>query len=333
MRITHGFHGLIVMMVVLLAGMPATAEELGDPVWWPEPSELLIEECQEWASYYWEWYETGIIPLGVDGFEFSEPVGSGMNPLQFSLAVFEDLYADHLTDDYEISDLIMDDPAIFAAFKHHSMTGELDAPYVLIIGKDGKDKKKKPTLTPGLVPVNDCDRITNPDLRALCELLRQGVIDSKLPGSPCYREDGDWRWSTPGFDCDDYADAMRWWLQNYLRGDFPDVQVGVLGLMYGRSGHVVNYIYLNGAYWLVDAQTGEVRGPYGSMAELKAAAWQLMRDEYWLPGYDPPFKRIGGGGWLVEPSPWYTDPQRRQEIIDCLGLDDPTKYFPPDFQP
>ncbi|MDG2200755.1 MAG: hypothetical protein P8K80_06195 [Phycisphaerales bacterium] len=332
MRTSRGIHGLIVMMVLLLAVVPATAEEFGEPVWWPEPTELTIEECQEWASYYWEWYETGIIPPGADRFEFSEPVGSGMNPLQFSLVVFEDLYADHLTDDYEIWEFIMDEPAIYEAFKHHSITGELDAPYVLVIGNDSKGKKKKPGLSPGLVPVDSCSSITDPILRALCERLHRGVGDSRLPYSPCYQEDGSWPWSRPGFDCDDYADAMRWWLQYYLRGEFPDVEIGKLSLYYGRSGHVVNYIYLNGAYWLVDAQTGEVRGPYGSMAELKAGAWQLMRDLYWAPDYDPWLKRTWG--WpIMEPSPWYTDPERRQEIIDRLRLVDPTRYWPPDFQP
>lgn len=342
----------------------ARSAEYGHPIPSTEPTESQIAECQQWAAYYWAWKDTGQIPPGADEFSFSFTTGGAFDPFQPTVVLFTQLYASQLSSTYTIWNLIEDDPEVLAAFRYHSLTGEVTTSFnspatiehlnmiaqaisggtttveceILLeytfpdgdgeIRVEGDNlvsnvvtKKKRPPFPPGPGP-------TEPD--PVRERLRQKTNESKLPWSDCYRDDSGWPWGTPGFDCDDYAQALRNYLRNKLIGEYPDMQAYYLWLTWWRDGHCLNVIVVNGKYYVIDAQTGAISGPYSTWEEMVAAAWQMMRDLGYLeddPWFPSATKSDTPRRWR-EPGPWFTDPDRRQEIIkDCLGIDDDTPYL------
>lgn len=172
--------------------------------------------------------------------------------------------------------------------------------------------------------------------------LRHFVDLSRL-GSECvakclYTKDIDPHWfmyhrnepGRPGFDCDDFADALLAWLLHHLRGIYPGVEGYQLihwftdcnGTM---VGHVAVYIKIGAYFYLIEPQTGKITGPFpitdhpdprtlhtpcGALGEgvhydpARPVRWRLA----------PPNKRPE-----AEPAPWFTNPSMRQKLIDCIN--------------
>lgn len=369
MRSNHLCQIIFVICFAILPAKFARSANVNGAVVWPEPNEAQLQELQQWAAYFWHWRETGEVLPGADGFQFSVAPGGGFCGLQPTIVLFEYLYADQLTEEYTIWELIVDNPAIYAAFKQHSLTGELstelwdpatelhwdmviraadgvidiadcdemeyDSVGDLEVGIGGEGltsnvllkKKKKPCPVP---PDGDGDGV--PDIwEELWRKIRDGVRDSGLGFHDCYQSDSSWPWGKPGFDCDDYAEAMIHWLRHYLEQDYPGIDVYFLWVTWYGDGHAMVVIEENGVYFLVDPQTGQTLGPFSSWAEMVAAAWDFMKvwygvDDPWLPSA----KKRTSRPWN-EPSPWYDDPERLQEFIDCMGIADPAPYLPDDY--
>ena len=326
------FTGLLAGAVIAVASVTAQANDGNHASDGSDLDDSIIQECQQWATYYWQWYETGVVPTGAEDFEFSFEVDDGMNPLLHSIVLFDQIYADEITPDYTIWNLIEDDPAVYLAFKIHSVTGV----NIMQVGLESK-KKIRPELIPDLPLPRNCSHIEDVLLKEFCEALHEAWRESDFweenydPNDPdgCYEPDSMWPYGKPGFDCDDYADAMRWFLWHKLSGNYPDVETFTLALYFGLSGHAVTGVKFNGHYWFVDPQTGELYGPFSSWESLVAGALAYMKanDIYTWPRA---VKKRTTPRWN-EPYYWYTDPERRQEIADCFGWEDPGLYFPPDY--
>ncbi|MEE2907753.1 MAG: hypothetical protein VX527_07960 [Planctomycetota bacterium] len=317
------FTGLLAGAVIAVASVTAQANDGNHASDGSSMDDPFIQECQEWATYFWQWYETGMVPPGADEFEFSFEVDDGMNPLLPTLVLFEQIYADELSPDYTIWNLIEDDSAVYLAFKIHSVSGV----NIMRAGLVGKDKKR-PDLIPEIPLPKGCDHIQDEALREFCEKLHE-VFHAADFQPFCYKADSKWPWGKPGFDCDDYADAMRWFLWHHLSEQYPEIEVFTLALYFGRSGHAVTALHFNGQYWFMDPQTGEIYGPFSNWEALEAAVRSFMKaqDMYTWPRR---IKKRTTPPWN-EPGYWYTDPDRRQEIADCFGWEDPGLYFPPDY--
>ena len=223
------FTGLLAGAVIAVASVTAQANDGNHASDGSDLDDPIIQECQQWATYFWQWYETGIVPPGADEFEFSIEVDDGMNPLLHTLVLFEQIYADEMTPDYTIWNLIEDDSAVYLAFKIHSVSGV----NIMRAGLVGKDKKK-PDLFPELPLPKGCDHIQDEELREFCEKLHEAFHAADFQPL-CYKDDSRWPWGKPGFDCDDYADAMRWFLWHHLSEQYPGVDVFTLALYFGAQ--------------------------------------------------------------------------------------------------
>jgi len=89
-----------------------------------------MQELRDWATWYWGVVDGDIIidPDTPLEYPLSFKTGRRFDPFFFTAEEFRFLYQDYLTIGYDIYDLIEDDPGVFDAFKHHTMTGRLLLP-------------------------------------------------------------------------------------------------------------------------------------------------------------------------------------------------------------
>lgn len=344
-----------------------------DKVIWFAPHQTQIEECHQWTAIFWEWRETGIVPANAINFHWSIEPGSKFNPLQPSIVIFTELYADLLDSDYIIWDLLSHDPQVLAAFKHHSLTGEVitdattpatiihldfiqnawntismdeecaavSAEYSSNGGFELVDNFGRLALLSKITVLTkietcpliltDGDESHDPPWLGLKQKIRQLIEDSKLPHTrPCYRSDSLFPWGPPGFDCDDYADMLNELLRHSLQNDYPDLEVNFLWLTWWGDGHAMTVFRSGGFYYVIDPQSGQVRGPFSDWNNMRSGAWQLLREISDPSMNDPylPATEIRRTRTIVEPQPWYTDPLLKQQVLDCLGITNPGLYLP-----
>lgn len=260
--------------------------------------ETTTQELRQWAAIFWQWYDTGVIPPEAECFQFTNPdqFPPGFHPFNEAEALFLLVYSDRIEaarlvavgGHYGVWNLLQDDPDILAQFRLYTLTGALpvgDPNGVQPLGS------YPPTIGPLLYmqllplaqmeavkikkvcPAGHTEPISDeqlPDwLRGFNRVLRQLVAASQLAEAAMdalYDEDicHWWPWSRRiGFDCDDFADALAGWLLNRI-GLIPGVTVEQLRVSWanGKIGHVMTIVTHGGYYWIIDAQTGLVRGPF-----------------------------------------------------------------------
>jgi hypothetical protein len=202
-------------------------------------------ELQQWSAMFWQWYDTGVEPAGFADFQFSHPdrYPPAFHPFIEPLIVFGELYAGQWSvpstgdDAFGIWDLVQQDPVIFQQFRHYTTTGEL--PGGAAGGGAGDPPSEPPPIRPPITP-GDLPE----DVREFDDRLRQWVPASNLqhtwprydhvedlndPSIPhedipgFWDEDNKYHDNQPGFDCDDWADAMAGWLQHrFCEGGYAD---------------------------------------------------------------------------------------------------------------
>jgi len=323
------------------------------------PSSSQLQECRAWAQFYWNWRDTGLVDPEWEHLQFSFPVWQNFNPLLPSIIAFEQLFAARLIPSYALEDLLRDDPAVLAAFRHHTVTGEiitplsdppatashlrlvvlavqpasneLQEPCVEVSAAVSEDGlyfaasgtaiesniligKKKPCPTPVPSPP-----VLDPFGRTIEDILRDSGLS--VPGhvTCLYAEDGGWWWSSPGFDCDDFALAARNYLYWRLRGQFPDAKFRFLLANWWGDGHSMVLVEHLGKFYVIDPQTGRVLGPFDSTTsqEFIDAVWQLMSDGFgvrdpFLPRLTPSESPVHR--FAPEPDAWHTDPTQRERV-------------------
>lgn len=142
-----------------------------------------------------------------------------------------------------------------------------------------------------------------------------------------YKEDG--KFIGPGFDCDDYAEAMAEW----LRRKYPNAELWTLGYFWFGDGHAVTVIRIDGYFYMIDPQTGVISGPFATTDEVHASVKKLMKDWYGVsPGWADPFERYrwrdpSARPELIEPGPWYTDPEIKEHFRNNMP-NPPEDYMP-----
>lgn len=65
---------------------------------------------------------------------------------------------------------------------------------------------------------------------------------------------------TPGFDCDDYAEAMVCYLKNEWQENYVGATFSYVMIYWGGFGHGMVLVHLNGHVFVIDPQSGEVKG-------------------------------------------------------------------------
>lgn len=336
------------------------------------PGDITQADVQGYSRHIRYWLEKGVPSPGASGFKLTYPdrVGENAAIQQDALVLFTDLYADRLVLDmddpgyYTIEDLILDDPEVFDRFMEYTTTGVL----ALRAERDGKDvtNQHMEMIALAIATDDDCLEVTDywviavsntdyevgsmlltekkkckpptpgpgpqPEPENIPDILKNPVRDFPLRQHPYYEDDGSWPWSQPGFDCDDWADALAEYLRRILEGQVEDLEIWQFWVTWKGDGHVVTVVRINGKYYIVDGQTGMMRGPYDSLEDAKDGAWDIMKDGYDVDKDDVWFPRITkrkpGERPFVEPSPWYTDPDRRRDFEEDTGLD-PDDYTPP----
>jgi hypothetical protein len=338
------------------------------------PPSSQLEECRQWAQFYWNWRDTGLVDPEWQNMRFSFPAGENFNPLLPSIVAFEELFEARLGPDYTLEELLADDPVVLLAFRQHSITGEIVTPLsdayatanhlrlvITAIDPDPNQSqepcsdvsaavsddglyfamsgtvlesniligKKKPCPTPTPNPP-----ILDPFGRTIEDILQDSRLAVPARVACLYLSDGGWWWSSPGFDCDDFALAARNYLYWRLRGQFPDAKFSFLLANWWGDGHSMVLIEHLGKFYVVDPQTGRVVGPFDSTSSQQfiEAVWDLMADEYGIS--DPILRRLTPSEGPVhplapEPGPWHTDPVQRARIKECLDILDDSLYVDP----
>lgn len=268
--------------------------------------------------------------------------------LKTSLDADEKAFAEHLTLAVSGNDGQAEATASFVEFDGEGLTSDL-----LVVSATTSYTGDMATIAPG-TPVPTPSGPDIPD--CLLEWIRRSHLgyDWSLSNPACvpkclYQKDTNRECflffttcdAKPGFDCDDFADALLAWLLHHLRGMYPDMEGYVLEHWYTNCkgeevGHAVVYIKIGDSFYIIEPQTGKIRGPYpatsnpdprvlmdpctngggGTYKPDKPVKWRLV----------PPNKRLHPD----EPPPWHTDPAMRQHLIDCLQRCYPNMPVNPD---
>lgn len=371
----------VVAAVSLGAASYALGAVPGEVVMWGETTDRHREVLRAHAAAFWEAWDAHHAGEPVE-FDFVWPEdvqpGDGFDPFFLSVETLSAVYADRLVVEgevytYDIYDLIEDDPEVFEAFRHHSLTGELVTPiasqqqaalrHFLLqvlsphqyseIDGDTEDPCTDvyyvessglvvtTTMVSSTIDVysqpNPCPGAGGtytpevPELEAFKQALRDAIDDSGLTtlyDSGFRIKDGRLFW--PGFDCDDYADAIAWWLEKEFGWYGSNFEVMQLWMRWPGTGHVVTVVRIGQHYFVIDVQTGTMRGPYSSMEDAVQAAWSII-DEFYLP--NAPRSRVvhrePGERPFIEPNPWYEDPDVVDRFRQSMPGRDPSDYAPP----
>ncbi|GAB4554369.1 MAG: hypothetical protein Tsb0013_16990 [Phycisphaerales bacterium] len=336
----------------------------------------MIEELRVYAAQFWAHMDDpDLVPAPSDEFSFPTSDNFDPFYLTSALMseVYADQLVSNpdLGIPYHIEDLIRDDPQVLDAFRHHTLTGELLTPMastsavsrhlqLALLGEVVEEaelecepiyivKAQAPEVR-GEMVANVFDESfsqvaskkkpkpcnpTGPPPVTIPQPLRDAVRDSGLD-EDCWLADGGWWFSDPGFDCDDFADAMAEWLKR----QFPDAEIWNLYFSYATGGHAMTVIRIDGYFYLIDAQYGVIRGPFETAQEVQEAAKKIMEDLYGVEFYwIDPYRRYRwvAPGWrpsLREPVRWWEDEDMLEHFCDCFGKD-PNDYMPadqPDYQ-
>lgn len=297
-------------------------------------------ELQEWASIFWEWYDTGIIPPGAETFAFTHPAQfpRWFHPLNPALTVFRDIYRHRLPPDeygYAIGDLLEHDPLVMQHFREYTTTGVLRTPtfedpqaaahHLERLQQAQSGQSTAYTLL-GHWEITESTTVTSDGLvtkKKIPNPPAPGVDPTPLPGIPGdiqdswddsgiyrmpYTPDG-WPWE-PGFDCDDYADALAAWLRHYLVPEYEGMTVEIIWITWFGGGHAIVRVCYNGACWYVDPQTGEILPCISSCTVRDIIEWfndvGYEIGDPWFPGWY--LKDPNERPWF-EPNPWWHNPE------------------------
>lgn len=132
----------------------------------------------------------------------------------------------------------------------------------------------------------------------------------------------------PGFDCDDFADAIGAFLVKDKEGaSYSQVGCTFRGGNKKKGSHAITRIDAGGQYWLVDGQTGLTSGPHNTDVPMDASS--ITEGGYGAQdgttntnqSTDAPNDRSWGRGLFGngEPDPWHTDPEERRRFEDKTG--------------
>jgi hypothetical protein len=169
-----------------------------------------------------------------------------------------------------------------------------------------------------------------------CVANESGKLTGPWPsGKKLYKSDKLATWfglvsGTPGFDCDDFADAIGAYLTKGKAGaSYCTVYTSWIatdpsnGKKKGKVGHLVTMIKAGGKYWLVDAQTGATSGPFdaGTPPDASTVTGGYSKkpgSDYTDPKPIPPNDR---SRWSGEPPPWHTSREMKECFNEVTGLD------------
>ncbi|MBL0870793.1 MAG: hypothetical protein IBJ18_09490 [Phycisphaerales bacterium] len=237
------------------------------------------------------------------------------------------------------------DPTAFENYsKLVNSAGQCSSP-VDFVGESSTSQSATSLKTTGLVYVGvSCpDPVvgtlpTGDEITATIKRNLPGPVT--VPGDPFYWPDGKVPCGTnpdgtvkycdspghPGFDCDDFARAWLAWLKKQLKPFYPDAEYYFLSVYWiGPDGkphaHAVCLILIDGNWYIVDPQSGEIYGP------IEKRSWYDPRREDFGPSLEDLLKKWYGTpnpkdiDWKRRPpdwinpndvQPWYTDPDVKE---------------------
>jgi hypothetical protein len=144
-----------------------------------------------------------------------------------------------------------------------------------------------------------------------------------------YRDDSWWGWGQPGFDCDDFADAMYAWLMNHLAPLYPDITIEIVWINGTGAGHALIRVCYGGLCYYIEPQTGAILVCHVDCSAAFVVGKLLGHNINYAPG---------STSWEIgkpncrpnsEPAPWHADPDRKQEIKDKLAPNEIEDYIWP----
>ncbi len=158
----------------------------------------------------------------------------------------------------------------------------------------------------------------DPPSPSIPEEIQQEWWDSKLRNMT-HESDG-WPWQ-PGFDCDDFADALAAWLQNHLVPNYPGMTVEIIWVTWYGNGHAIVRVCYNGTCYYIDPSSGLMMPVCDTPCTLQDVIDWLKEEGYidgnpWFPGWD--IKEPNERPWF-EPGPWWTDPDACKKIEEETG--------------
>jgi hypothetical protein len=197
-------------------------------------------------------------------------------------------------------------------------------PWDYVGGPTGPAERPKPITPETKKSVEEC--VNN----------ESGKLTGPWPsGKKLYKSDTLASWfglvsGTPGFDCDDFADAIGAYLTKGKEGaSYCNIYTTWTGTnpsngkKTGKAAHLVTMIKAGDKYWLVDAQTGAKSGPFdqGTPPDASTVTGGYSKkpgSDYTDPKPIPPNDR---SRWSGEPPPWHTSREMKKCFKEVTGLD------------
>jgi hypothetical protein len=306
------------------------------------PTPLLRVEATEWARQFFNWYETGEISIDAMRFAYIDPSGPSMNPITEALQTFDNLTGHTAQDENDIWSYMASEPQVYNSFRHLAMTGTLVSSYSsplavehlayyandpnTTLTEDGivTSKKDKAGPTPNPLPDGHGDGVPDEwqdfwdDLQDAVNESHLAEIDLYIPDT--YPDSGIPFWpfdnteGSPGFDCDDYATAMEQYLEETFLDDYPDAEIPYLLVYWGGFGHAMTLVKQDGTYFVIDPQSGELVGPFSSVAEAEQGVRDILDAHYNYDESDDVTLNPVEESPSSEPPPYYTDPDILEQL-------------------
>ena len=410
-HIRVAYLSLVVVASLFLAPVCLTPSVWADPPFTEEER----AEVRAFASGFWRARGYSDVPIVgwnapiLEGGTWALSDREGFNPFLESLRVFDALYSGRIgaaraasAPYYAITDLFHDDAQVFAAFRWHTVTGELftavvdepeaamkhagialcfdpDAPHFEVdssgVSADGvvwslglrvltlpleSGGGDEPTAE-GSLPIIIAPAVVDDRLREAMDVWSScfGRFGSNtfpdgetIPG--LFHRDGYGVGAlvvpditdtfpililpvpvlSPGFDCDDFASAFIYWFrQRFTEQELQGMELHIYQVGEGLWGHSMVVIRVGSVYWVIDLQTGEVRGPIE--VPTNGSSWPdpdlLVTDPQNAPAGSRGYGRSRGAVFhglpkfypagdppFYEPEPWHTSPSMRQRFDGYL---------------
>ncbi len=185
----------------------------------------------------------------------------------------------------------------------------------------------------------------------LKDLVNRAGLHSETPEGKnrLYRADEDFEDSI-GFDCEDYADALKRCLDGkfdkvsnvtvtFLRVSWSKIEVPNVDpdkVRRSAHGHVFLKVTKGGKFWFINPTRGYVSGPFNTQQELEAAIlananqyWDIEPESFKFKGEFADYSKLGAG------EAWHKSPLMRLHLADfCDRFElDPRPFFPKEITP
>lgn len=323
-------------------------------------TDTTLADMHLYAQLFWDYLDTGEVSEAGLAFEWTRPneIGAEFDPMLFYLPLFAEVYSHRLpnypsSNALSVLELVLNDPVLAPRFVEYTTTGVFRTPIDedaqatakhIAIAMAAEDEEEGfwlrgswsafengMVVSNGLYPFRAIkpppEGSIPPPPDPQDSLLVKEIKKLKRRGfyNPPSKDDGLIFVGEPGLDCDDHADMLAALMLNRLRDQFPELTVQLVWITWYGAGHVILFVCNGEECWYVDPGTGKLLPGNATLDDIiewfKVIGYVNPERDPWLKGrsFMEPNARPA-----IEPAPWHTSEDRREDIEGWLN--DPSIY-------